>query len=109
MGIARLKEALESNDWNAIDDDEIDAFEGLLDEDDDFGEDDDGSLGFGIDPKELEEEMRGMKEAIYGGTLPGDEGKKEEDGEENLDKEVEKLQAMMMKMQAVRGMYEFCV
>lgn len=37
--------------------------------------------------------MKGMKEAIYGN---GDE--------EDEDEEVEKLQAMMLKMQAVRGM-----
>ena len=47
--------------------------------------------------------MFGMKRAIYGG---GEEG--EEEGEED-DDEVEKLQAMMLRMQAVRGTFQFCI
>ncbi|CAG8973912.1 hypothetical protein HYALB_00003690 [Hymenoscyphus albidus] len=59
-----------------------------------------GELGFGIDPQEMDEEMRGMKMAIYG---RGDENGNEED-EGKDDEDVEKLQAMMLKMQAVRDM-----
>lgn len=98
MGLERLKEALESNDWEGDDDD--------LGEDitlDDLEEDDDeaeGSIGFGIDASEMEEDMAGMKRAIYGGGLGLEEG---DENEADQDEEVEKLQAMMLKMQAVRG------
>lgn len=99
VGGERLKEALESNDW-ASDElgggEELEDF--LLREDGEGSET--GSLGFGIDPKEMEEEMRGMKRAIYGGG--DDDDQEEEEGKD--DEEVEKLQAMMLKMQAVRGM-----
>jgi hypothetical protein len=96
MGIERLKEALESNDWDGGDDEEADInLEDFEEEEDD----DEGSLGFGIDPSEMEQEMRGMKQAIYGGGDEVDEDLAEADG----DKEVEQLQSMMMKMQAVRG------
>lgn len=69
------------------------------------GDDDDenGSLGFDLGPEdrtEMEMEMFGMKRAIYEGV--DGEGEEEEGGEEQ-DDEVEKLQAMMLKMQAVRG------
>jgi len=99
MGIERLKEALETNDWEGVD--ELESFDlDALNEED--GDDDDGSLGFGIDPAEMAEEMAGMKRAIYGGIL-GDETGEVEDAED--DDEVEKLQAMMLKMQAVRGKF----
>lgn len=100
MGIERLKEALETNDWEGADElnstVELDDLEG--------GEDDEGegSVGFGIDPAEMADEMSGMKRAIYGGSL-GASG--DEDEEADDDDEVEKLQAMMLKMQAVRGKY----
>ena len=47
-----------------------------------------------------EEEMAGMKRAIYAGGLGMEE---EDENEADRDEEVEKLQAMMLKMQAVRG------
>lgn len=90
MGIQRLKEALEANDW-AGDDEDLD--QDLLDEDD---ADD---LGFGVDSAEAEADMFGMKQAIYGRDV--DMAGENEEGV--ADKEVEKLQAMMMRMQAVRG------
>jgi hypothetical protein len=96
MGLERLKEALEANDWDGGDD-----FEGEIDLDDLDGDEDDGegSVGFEIDPAEMEAEMAGMKQAIYGGGLD----KEDENDNEGEDEEVEKLQAMMLKMQAVRG------
>lgn len=92
-----MKEALEANDWGGGEEygGEID-FDNL-DEDDEG--DETGSLDFGIDRDEMEEEMAGMKRAIYGG---GGEDKDEEMQEED-EEEVEKLQVMMLKMQAVRG------
>jgi hypothetical protein len=91
--ISRLKEALEANDWAANDD--------LLDLDDP-GEDGD----FGAEVAELEMEMFGMREVIHNGE---EEEEMEDDklcgeGEkENEEDGVEKLEAMMLRMQAVRG------
>jgi hypothetical protein len=94
-----LKEALEANDWEGGDGLDLDIDLDILA---DAEEDNDGSIDFGIDSAEMETEMAGMKQAIYGG------GNADEDGdgadEEEADKEVEQLQAMMLKMQAVRGM-----
>ena len=98
MGVERLKEALEANDWNGGDE-----FGGDIDlEDLEEGDDEaEGSIGFGIETAELEAEMGGMKQAIYGRGGADEEG--EDIDEEDGDKEVEQLQAMMLKMQAVRG------
>ena len=98
MGIERLKEALEANDWDGGDDlgDDINP--------EDFEDDDEeaeGSIGFGIEAAEMEAEMFGMKQAIYGGRIGEDEDVDDTEG----DKEVEQLQEMMLKMQAVRGKY----
>jgi hypothetical protein len=96
MGIERLKEALVANDWEGIDElsDDINPQE--------FGDEagSDGEVGFGINPTEIEDEMVGMKQAIYGGGIGGED----EIGEgTEQDEEVVKLQAMMLRMQAVRG------
>lgn len=97
MGMDRLKEALEANDWEGNDElgETID-LDGLEDDSDEAG-----SIGFGLDAAdkaEMERELRGMKMAIYGGGNDDDE-------EEPSDKDVEDLQALMLKMQAVRGMF----
>lgn len=98
MGVERLKEALEANDWEGSD--EL----GDAMNPEDFDDDSEaGSIGFGLgaeDKEEMEKEMRGMKQAIYGGGEIGDG----EEGEPS-DKDVEDLQALMLKMQAVRGMF----
>ena len=100
MGVERLKEALEANDWEG----DNDLAEGLnpedFDIDDDFGSEGEGSTGFGIEATEMEMEMFGMKQAIYGGAL-NETGENEQETEP--DQEVEKLQSMMLKMQAVKG------
>jgi len=99
-GIARLKEALEANDWASIEDDF-----GI----DDFGDlEDEESMGFGAEAAELEMEMFGMKRAIYGiGKEDEDRAGKGvgrgEDEEEDEEDEVEKLEALMLRMQVVRG------
>ena len=96
----RLREALEANEWEGNDDEdgEIDLDE--LEAADEGAEDEEGSIGFGIDPAELEADMAGMKQAIYEGGAPSDD---EIEDEETGDKEIQQLQAMMLKMQAVRG------
>ena len=94
----RLKEALEANDWEAGEE-----LEDLGFEDFDGDEDDTESLGFGIEAAEMEAEMFGMKQAIYSGTQDREDEDGEGEGEQ--DEDVEQLQAMMLKLQAVRGMY----
>jgi hypothetical protein len=63
-------------------------------------------MGFGAEAAELEMEMFGMKRAIYeAGDEDGErdgEGLKRENDEDQED-EVEKLEALMLRMQAVRG------
>lgn len=98
MGIERLKEALEANDWD-----------GGNDLGDDFGlddlsrdDDDDKSVGFGLEAAEMEMEMFGMKQAITGessGIAGVDDDPDQED-------EVDQLEALMLRMQAVRGKRE---
>lgn len=97
MGLERLKEALEANDWAGGEEygGEID-FDNLEEDDE---ADETGSLDFGIGREEMKEEMAGMKRAIYGGGNEDEDDEMQDEDEE----EVEKLQAMMLKMQAVRG------
>ncbi|KAL3423063.1 LSM domain-containing protein [Phlyctema vagabunda] len=99
MGLERLKEALEANEWEGGDDfrDDIN-FDDFDDADDDMNDDDEITSGFGINAAEMEVEMAGMKQAIYGNGQDGGE-----EGEQD-DEDVEKLQAMMQKMQAVRDL-----
>lgn len=96
MGIERLREALETNDWESNELGEELSLEDLEDGD----EEGEGSIEFGIEAAEMEVEMFGMKQAIYGGN-----NGEEMDDEEGQDEEVEQLQAMMLRMQAVRGKY----
>jgi hypothetical protein len=95
MGMERVKEALEANNWAGGDGDDLD-LDGLDDEDDD------GSIGFGMEAAELMGEMFDMKRAIYGDDYEGDEAK-EGEGEEEEEKSVEQLEAMMLRLQAVKG------
>jgi hypothetical protein len=108
VGIARSKDALEANDWAGNDDDDLD-----LDELEDGDEDD---AGLSLEATELEMEMFGMKQAIYGGgdydtdedEKVGKDGGLENDekdkGKDDEEEGVEQLEAMMLKMQAMRGM-----
>jgi hypothetical protein len=95
MGIERLKEALEANDWESNELGESINLEDFGDDDECEGE---GSIGFGIEAAEMEMEMFGMKQAIH-----GSDNAEENDDEEDQGEEVEQLQAMMLRMQAVRG------
>ncbi|KAI9698705.1 MAG: hypothetical protein M1836_003815 [Candelina mexicana] len=93
-GIARVKEALEANDWAA--NDEEFSEEALL-----GGEEPDE--GFGAEAAELEREMFGMKTVIQRGSA--EEGKHGDDADDGDDEfEVEQLETMMLKMTAVRDM-----
>ncbi|KAL9950020.1 hypothetical protein D7B24_001152 [Verticillium nonalfalfae] len=104
MGIHRVLEALEANDWDQgdIPSDLEDELGGLED-----GRDDPESLDFGVDRADFE----GLRQAIWGlDTEPraeGDGGARGSGAQaEPLDEaaEVEKLESMMRKLQAVRDM-----
>jgi hypothetical protein len=91
VGIERLREVLEANDWEGG----ADEGEGLLD-----GDDENGFNG-SVEAEELEMnmELMGMKNAIH---AAGDStSNAANDGEEV---QVEELEVMMHKLQAVRGL-----
>ena len=86
-GIPRLLEALEANEW--------DSGEAGADADalsDELGLED----GFGAEAAQMEREMMGLKMAVQ-----GEEGV---EGEEGGDEEVQGLENMMLKMQAIKDM-----
>jgi hypothetical protein len=107
MGMSRIVEALEANDWSGggmggdgedeeeedHEDDRAAKGKGLLgdEEDDEF---DPERLGFGFD----REDFVGLRQAIWGGGGGRDGEEEEEVGEDD----VQKLERMMMKLQAVR-------
>ncbi|KAL2263686.1 hypothetical protein VTK26DRAFT_5629 [Humicola hyalothermophila] len=98
-GIARVLEALQANDWSGAGMGGNER-EGLGDdeEDDDDGEFDPESLDFGFD----KEDFVGLRKAIWNGGEDG-EGPRGEEEEEGLgDEDVQKLERMMLKLQAVR-------
>lgn len=90
-GVGRVREGLECNDWEAEGEGEGSDGEG-------FDWEGEEGVGFGIGPEEMAEEMAGMKRAIYGGA----EGSEDEQDEE---RDVEQMEGLMMKMQAMRGEY----
>ena len=89
VGIARMKEALEANDWDGAD-------EGIG-----FDNEDDGEDGFGEEVAEVEREVLGMRLAVDGEEGEDEEEEEEDEGEES---QVRELEGMMLKMQAVKGM-----
>ncbi|KAI9796861.1 MAG: hypothetical protein M1825_006498, partial [Sarcosagium campestre] len=106
-GIARLKEALETNDWAGADefveDDEDEDKEldlGLL-ENGNRGSSDEG---FRVEVDELQREMFGMRSAILGEDDDRGEQETEEEKDDSGDLEVRQLEAMMLKLRAVKDM-----
>lgn len=86
-GIPRLLEALEANEW--------DSGEAGADADalsDELGLED----GFGAEAAQMEREMTELKMAV--------QGKEGVDGEEGGDEEVQELENMILKMQAIKDM-----
>lgn len=100
VGVGRLREALEANDWAGGD--SGGGGLGLLG--DDAGEADEGEDAFNgsFEAEELEMnmELMGMKTAIHGADGSGRDGADEGDDQEL---QVEELERMMHKLQAVRG------
>ncbi|KGO69669.1 Alpha/gamma-adaptin-binding protein p34 [Penicillium italicum] len=107
-GMPRIKEVLETHDWSIVGGDS--SFD--EDNDPDMDSDDDlqgqllglgGSRGFGDEVHELEREMFGLRMAIERGGGDGDErDDSDHDGEDEID--VESMEALMMRMQAIRDM-----
>lgn len=129
MGIPRVLEALESNDWDSLatadDDDDLAA---LGDETNRGADDDDGAE---LDPENLDfgfdrEDFEGLKKAIWEARVEreGDDGdnqaiggkssdldqasaqaKNTDDGGDELgDEDIQKVEQMMRKLQAVKDM-----
>jgi len=94
MGIERLKEVLEANDWERGS-----GLDAGLDAEDSDGADEteENDTDFGIEATEMRMEML---DAIYNNRGPDEEM----EDDVNQDEEVEKLQSMMLKMQAVKDM-----
>lgn len=93
-GIDRVKEALETTEWDGADDEfgDILGEEGLGDMD----ESGEGEWGaFSVEEAEMNRELLGMKTAVNGGDA-GDE--------EDEALQVEELERMMGKLQAIKGM-----
>ncbi|KAE8145741.1 hypothetical protein BDV25DRAFT_62687 [Aspergillus avenaceus] len=88
MGMPRIKEVLETHDWNAVEmDEEEDELERRL-----LGlEDDDG---FDLEVNELEREMVGLRFAMENG----------DDGPLGGEMEVESMDALMVRMKAIKDM-----
>ena len=86
MGISRLKEALEAHEWEGDSADDVP-------EELDLGSED----GFGAEAAQMEREMMGLKTAVNDG------GEIEDDGDGG-DDDVEELENMMLKVQAIKDM-----
>ena len=90
VGLARLKEALEAHDWSLM------AADGE-DEDLDFGQ---GGEDVDVAPgAELGDEALGLREPILAA-----EGQDHEQDEGAKDTQVEELESMILKMQAIKDM-----
>lgn len=104
QGMRRIREVLETHDWAAPSDD---ADPGG------FGEDgleehllglDRKENGFDLEVNELEREMLGLRMAIDHGGDGMDDQDEYDDEEDDDGLKVESLEALMMRMQAIRGM-----
>jgi hypothetical protein len=105
----RIKEVLETHDWAAAaaassDDNDLEDF---LDSGDEHDHDhEDGGFKFEVD--ELEREMMGLRFAIQNGGDDGhDENDNDNDQEQDAELKVEELEALMMRMHAIKGMLFF--
>ena len=95
VGVPRIREALEVNDWAA---DESTDVEGL-----DVGSDEgeDGFGGFEVEEAQMEREFVDMKTALNGGDGVREALGETDDGDGET--QVEELERMMLKLQTVRG------
>lgn len=104
-GLPRLKEVLSTHEWTASssmgeDDDEEDEdhIMSFLNSGGRSGE----SRGFRFEVNQLEREMMGLRFAINGGDDEDDDDGNEE---EDTELQVENLEALMMRMRAIKGLF----
>lgn len=109
MGLERLKEALEANEW-ASSGTGTDSASEL-----EFG--DEAKFGFGLEAAEMESEVRDLKAAVHGShekqpsetaperQLVGDKSERGDEGagSDGNNTQIEELEKMMLKMQAIKG------
>ena len=89
VGIERVKEALQANDWESLDDaDDLNFDDDKEEEVEEFGE------TFAAEEAEINLEWLGVKSVINGA---------EEISEEDEKEQVEELERMMRKLQAIKG------
>ncbi|KAF2453592.1 hypothetical protein BDY21DRAFT_121383 [Lineolata rhizophorae] len=102
-GVARVREALEANDWTAEEDVGMDGLGELGEEED--GEESDEEFGktFAAEEAEMSVELLGMKTAMRDEEFDG-LGPPEDENEEA--RQVEELERMMVRMRAVKDMSE---
>ena len=108
QGMRRIRQILETHDWSEDTDANAEG-DGL--EDDDLEEHLlglDSSRGFNLEVNELEREMVGLRMAIERGGDESDfedgDGDVDEDGDDDGDIKVESMEALMLRMQAIKGM-----
>lgn len=109
QGMRRIRQIIETHDW-ASDDQSGDA-DADLGFDDDLEEQllgfDKSSSGFNLEVNELEREMFGLRMAIERGGDGSDFDEDEDvddDGDVDDDIKVESMEALMLRMQAIKGM-----
>lgn len=97
----RIKEVLETHDWtSSVGTLDPDVEVNLDFDDDEFGP----TVGFDNEVHELEREMFGLRMAIERGGGDGDGDEDELDqGDEHGEIKVESMEALMMRMRAIRG------
>ena len=95
VGLARLRQALEANDWSDVRGDGTE-FEGGSDVDVDFGEGFEDTEDRDLVTKQLLEDMNTTGQSKFSG---------EEEIKQEGDLGVQELQSMLLKMQAIKGMY----
>lgn len=102
----RIRQIIETHDWASDDQStDVDADLGF---DDHLEEQllglDKSSSGFNLEVNELEREMFGLRMAIERG---GDDGEDEfgDFGDDDGDIKVESMEALMLRMQAIKGVY----
>lgn len=107
----RIKEILETHDWTAAGDTSLDDpdLDPELDLDDEFDDEFLGfgrsshTPGFGQEVNELEREMLGLRMAIERGGDAYEDSDGEGEGEGGEEGKVESMEALMMRVQGIRG------
>ncbi|GAO45839.1 hypothetical protein SAICODRAFT_6138 [Saitoella complicata NRRL Y-17804] len=100
-GLARIREALEANDWNdehTIDENDLDGEGPIAEIGDDFG-----TSEFDEEFFDMSREMAGLREALAQSSIPQEDKDNEEENNDGLDDdEVEGLEKMMGALLAAR-------